>query len=528
MITRIVSALLCGLVPLMVAVEPAARDADLRLPENDILWKAVRDYVEVQPVPEYQHASEAAREAFRDIKYGVRIHWGLYAIKEWKESWTFLAASKAERQEYQELYKTWNPTGFNAEEWMQLFQTNGVRMFAFTANHLDGFSMFDTQTRIHQRVNWTAPGGPQIEACDLAYSIMETPFKRDVVRELTDAGRKFGLKIDLYFSHPQWYDADFRPYCYHPLQTPDSRDQPELYANTFTAKESKNAIMAPDPTPAEEARMLQRHRRQLTELLTKYGKLDMVCLDMWLGKKIWPQTRETMLALRQLQPDVMFRARGIGNYGDYYTPEGFVPGKKENTAMPWFVIYPLGKGFSYRGPSDHFKGGDWIITNLVDAVAKGGNFMVGIGPDANGKFPTEIVKQLQEAGAWLKINGEAIFATRPYLRWHENQNLRFTRTKDKKFVYAISLAWPGETLRSQLLKPKAGSAIRLLGYEHDLKWRMEGDSLVIELPKELQDASARPCHPAYAFKVESAPWEIFADALPQEAQPPATAEKSAK
>ena len=526
--TRIVSTLLCGLVPLMVAAEPAARDADLRLPENDILWKAVRDYVEVQPVPEYQHASEAAREAFRDIKYGVRIHWGLYAIKEWKESWTFLTASKAERQEYQELYKTWNPTGFNAEEWMQLFKTNGVRMFAFTANHLDGFSMFDTQTRIQQRVNWTAPGGPQIEACDLAYSIMETPFKRDVVRELTDAGRKFGLKIDLYFSHPQWYDADFRPYCYHPLQTPASRDRPELYANTFTAKDSKNAIMSPDPTPAEEARMLQRHRQQLTELLTKYGKLDMVCLDMWLGKKIWPQTRDTMLALRQLQPDVMFRARGIGNYGDYYTPEGFVPGKKENTAMPWFVIYPLGKGFSYRGPSDHFKGGDWIVTNLVDAVAKGGNFMVGIGPDANGKFPTEIVKQLQEAGAWLKINGEAIFATRPYVRWHEDTNLRFTRTKDKKFVYAITLAWPGEKLCSRLVKPQAGSAIRLLGYEHDLKWRMEDDRLVIELPKELQDASARPCHPAYAFKVESAPWETFADALPQEAPPPATAEKAAK
>ena len=119
---------------------------DLRLPENDILWKAVRDYVEVQPVPEYQHASDAAREAFRDLKYGVRIHWGLYSIKEWKESWSFLTATPAERQAYQELYKTWNPTGFNADEWMQLFKENGVKMFAFTANHLDGFSMFDTKT----------------------------------------------------------------------------------------------------------------------------------------------------------------------------------------------------------------------------------------------------------------------------------------------------------------------------------------------------------------------------------------------
>ena len=503
-------------------------DADLRLPETDILWKAVKDYVEVQPVPEYQHASEAAREAFRDLKFGVRIHWGLYAIKEWKESWTFLTATKEERQAYQELYKTWNPTGFNAEEWMQLFKTNGVHMFAFTANHLDGFSMFDTKTRIKQRVNWTAPGGPQIEACDLAYSIMETPFKRDVVRELTEAGRKYGLKIDLYFSHPQWYDADFRPYCYHPLQTPDSRDHPELYANTFTAKESKNAILSPDPTPEEEARMLQRHRQQLTELLTNYGKLDMVCLDMWLGKKIWPQTRETMLALRQLQPDVMFRARGIGNYGDYYTPEGFVPGNKENTAMPWFVIYPLGKGFSYHGPTDRFKGGDWIITNLVDAVAKGGNLMVGIGPDANGRFPAEVVQRLQAAGAWLKVNGEAIFATRPYLRWHEGKNIRFTRTKDKTFVYMVSLAWPGETLCSRMVKPKAGSAIRLLGYDQDLKWRMEGDQLIITLPQELRGENGRPCSPAYAFRVESDSWKTFEAALPIEAPLTTSADKASK
>ena len=193
--------------------------------------------------------------------------------------------------------------------------------------------------------------------------------------------------------------------------------------------------------------------------------------------------------------------------------------------MPWFVIYPLGKSFSFRGPTDHFKGGDWIITNLVDAVAKGGNFMVGIGPDADGKFPSEIVKQLQEAGAWLKLNGEAIFATRPYLRWHEDKNIRFTRTKDKKFVYLFSLGWPGETLRSRMVKPKAGSPIRLLGHDQDLKWRMEGDSLVIGLPKELQGESGRP---AYAFKVESAAWETFAESLPQEAPPPTTGGKAGK
>ncbi len=86
--------------------------------------------------------------------------------------------------------------------------------------------MFDTKTRVRQRVNWTAAGGPKIESCDLAYSIMETPFRRDIIKELCDAAHKRDIKIDLYFSHPDWYDADFRPYGEDPLQVPDS---PELY-----------------------------------------------------------------------------------------------------------------------------------------------------------------------------------------------------------------------------------------------------------------------------------------------------------
>ena len=114
------------------------------------------------------------------------------------------------------------------------------------------------------------------------------------------------------------------------------------------------------------------------------------------------------------------------------------------------------------------------------------------------------------------------------MRWHEDKNIRFTRTKDKKFVYVISLAWPGETLRSRMVKPKAGSAVRLLGYDQDLKWRMEGDTLTIELPKELQRETGRPCRQAYAFKVESMAWKTFEAALPPEAQPAASDSKVGK
>jgi len=112
------------------------------------------------------------------------------------------------------------------------------------------------------------------------------------------------------------------------------------------------------------------------------------------------------------------------------------------------------------------------------------------------------------------VNGEAIFATRPYLRYHEGKDLRFTRTKDKRFTYIISLKWPGEVLQSKLVRAEAGSSIRLLGVDQDLKWHQDQSGLTIELPKGLQDQAGRPGRQVYAFKVESQPWEQISAALP--------------
>jgi alpha-L-fucosidase len=478
------------------------------LPKSDVHYQRVRAYVEEVPVAEYRWAPEAAYERFRDIKYGVRLHWGPYSrLGQPGESWPFLKLSFAERQRYQVMYKSWNPRGFDADEWMDLFADGGMKMFAFTSKHHDGFSMFDTRTRVRRRTNWTAPGGPEIESCDLAYSMLETPFKRDVVRELCNAARKRDIKIDLYFSHPDWYDADFRPYAFHPLQVPSSATLTDDY-DEAKKRLGDELVIVPDPTPEEVSRMMARHRAQLTELLTRYGQIDMLCLDQWLGPQVWPELRKTVLQLRKLQPEVMIRARGIGNYGDYYTPEGFVPGDKANTGAPWFVIYPLGSSFSYERVAEKHKGAAWVVRNLVDAVAKGGNFMVGVGPDGDGRFHPTAISQLKEVGQWLRVNGEGIYGTRAREGelWREGDDLRFTQSKDRRTVYAYALNWPGERLVLRSVRARPESAVRMLGADVGLEYRQTNAGLVIQVPAGLQDAARRPCRFAWGFRI---PAEIF-------------------
>ncbi len=194
----------------------------------------------------------------------------------------------------------------------------------------------------------------------------------------------------------------------------------------------------------------------------------------------------------------MFRNCGIGNYGDYHTPERVVPGDKTQSNMPWMVIYPLGTNFSYEGDAAKHKGAKWVIDNLADSVAKGGNFMVGIGPDGTGRFHPTAIAQLEEVGAWLKINGEGIYDTheRSGNLWKEGDKVRFTEREDGKYVYALLLSRPGATVELSTVKAVAGSKISLLGHEKALAWSASDKGLTIQFPDTAKQSLA------YVLKIE--------------------------
>jgi alpha-L-fucosidase len=297
----------------------------------------------------------------------------------------------------------------------------------------------------------------------------------------------------------------------HPLQVPSSAELqiPPDVAMTKRYFDDHPVIVA-DPTDGEVKRMMERHRAQLVELLTNYGTIDMMCLDMWLGPRVWPELRKTLLEMRKIQPNVMLRNRGIGNYGDYYTPERVVPGSKTTSDKPWFTIYPLGTDFSYDPDAAKYKGTEWIVHHLADTVAKGGGLMIGVGPSSHGEFHPEAIRQMKAAGAWLKVNGEAIYATRARegADWAEGDTIRYTRTnprrKDRRFVYAILTEWPGTQVTLKSVRPAAGSTITLLGSKATLPWKFDSaQGTIVRLPEELQQASNRPCEWAWSLKIET-------------------------
>ncbi|HEY3770801.1 MAG TPA: alpha-L-fucosidase [Candidatus Angelobacter sp.] len=439
--------------------------------------------------PKYHNAAAAAVESWKDQKFGMRIHWGPYSVLGVDASWPLQGSSKEFQDIYFTLYQVFNPTGFNADEWAELAERAGMKYFVFTTRHHDGFSMFDTKTEVDsiRRIpSKKSDGGiGATEKCRIRYSMMDTLYPKDIVAELARAYRKRNLGVGLYYSWPDWHDPDFQG------------DKHSMFYDPRSTRESD---------PQRWQRFINRIREQVRELCTNYGDLFEISFDANLPQAVWPETVKIVEMARTLQPSVMFRERGIGPYGDFTTPEHWIPADplKKPLGMPWEAINQLGTQWAYT-PNDTYKSKEWLLGTLIDVVAKGGNFMPGVSPMANGKFPQETIERLEYAGAWLRVNGEAIYKTRPWNIFHEGEDIRFTQSEDKNYLYAISLKWPGKTMVIRSVRAVEGSEIVMLGAAHKLRWHQDNQGLVIEIPQALDQR--KPCDQAYTFKIQAQPFQ---------------------
>ena len=442
-------------------------------------------------VPETDQLVVRKLEQWQDWKFGFMMHWGPYSQWGVVESWSICSEDVewCKRPEgeayvdyvkrYEQLPTTFNPVKFDPEQWARVAKDAGTKYVVFTTKHHDGFNMYDTRQSDYRI---TAPDVP-----------FHTNPRADVTKEVFNAFRAQGFGIGAYFSKPDWHNDNYwSPRWATPNRhnNYDTRKHPDLWKGFV------------DFTHA-----------QIGELTTQYGSVDILWLDGgWVRPSkneeskdaagvAWPQDidmpRLAAMA-RKNQPGLIVVDRAVGGrYENYRTPEQKIP--DEPLPYPWETCMTLGDSWSYT-PNDNYKSARSVVQMLVDVVAKGGNYLLNVGPDANGELPPVAVERLEEIGAWMKVNGEAIYASRSVAPYRDGK-FRYTRLKDGT-VYAFYLPDAKEaklpaTLRIPGPAPAAGSEVKLLGNDASLKWRRDGDVTVVEVPAAVRKQTAN----AYAWAV---------------------------
>lgn len=326
---------------------------------------------------------ENPRDAwFRDARFGLFIHWGIYSIPA-KGEWGF-ARGVMPQDEYKALVKSFNPTNYNPAVWARLAKAAGMKYVVFTTRHHDGFCMFDSHFT--------------------DYKITNTPYGKDVLRMLVDAFRAEGLRIGFYHSLPDWtHDG------YVDLETPEG---------------IRTGKCGPYD-PARHAALRELVRNHVNQLTTEYGKIDLMFFD-YLSKYKAEEDYFDRAALldicRRNQPGMLVNDRlsyfkdGDAPDYDYYTPEVAVPNRPplvRGTLRTWETCATMNDHWGYAKDDHNFKSVETIVAGLVGCISRGGNLLLNVGPTELGEFPPESVARLRGLADWFAVNGEAVAGCGP-------------------------------------------------------------------------------------------------------------------
>jgi alpha-L-fucosidase len=462
-------------------------------------------------VPEQNPIVREKIRQWQDLKFGLLMHWGPYSQWGIVESWSLCpeeypwcvrtAGSNPDNyveyvKEYEGLKNTFNPVGFDPAPWAAAARRAGMKYVVFTTKHHDGFCMFDTKYTDYKVTDPVCP-------------FSASP-RRNIALEVFNSFRQEGLWAGVYFSKPDWHS----PFYWDPKYPPKDR----------------NVNYNPDENPEKWEKFIEFTHNQILELLTDYGKIDILWLDGGQVQKVPVESIEGWYArqvkesptgylkgrivnqdirmdelvdkARQLQPGLIVVDRAVtGKNQNYLTPENRVPDRM--LPYPWESCITSGGGWSYTRDAVYMSGREGVQL-LVDIVAKGGNLLLNVAPSPEGDWQQGAYDLLEQYGVWLDVNGEAIYGSKTLAPYKES-NICMTR-QDSGSAYFLYLAAEDEKsmpaeISVKSHRPARGARVTLLGHNRTLKWRPEGNGFVVSIPESLR--SVPPCGYVWTLKVSA-------------------------
>jgi alpha-L-fucosidase len=373
----------------------------------------------VDPYADETPAQRDARmEWWRDARFGMFIHWGVYSVPagtyqgkqiggigEW-----IMNRGKIPCTEYQKYAAEFNPIKYDADEWVRLAKEAGMKYIVITSKHHDGFAMFNSKAS-----DWNI--------------VKATPYKHDPLKDLAAACKKHGVKLGFYYSQAQDWN--------HPGGSASGGHWDKAQDGSMDDYIRKVAVP------------------QVREILTNYGPIAVLWWDTPTGMN--KERAEMLLPLLKLQPGIIHNNRLGGGYsGDIETPEQYIP----PTGIPgkdWEVCMTINGTWGYKSYDNNWKSTESLVRNLVDIASKGGNYLLNVGPTSEGLIPEPSIERLKEMGAWMKVNGQAIYGTTasPFKRLAWGRCTKKV-TADGATLYLHVFDWPKD---GKLIVPGLKNAV---------------------------------------------------------------------